>query len=171
MSIIEQCARFHIMCAHRLCDQTSEIFDVKINEDTLKQCFQSLRQYYEATRAAASTSGSAPAVLKPSANEAEFRAYVILVNLTESSILSEIQRWPKSIRHDKQVRFALKVYFAFNSKNYIHFFRLVSSPECDYLQACILHRYFFNFVTLRLSIGFSLIIFFQVLLSNAVFGF
>lgn len=133
VTIIEQSARFHIMCAHRLCDQDPEIFDVKINEETLKNCFQSLRQYYELTSTAASN-------LRPSNHEAEFRAYVILLNLTESNILSEVQRWPKAIRHTPQVRFALSVYFAFNSGNYIQFFRLVKSTDCDYLQACILHR-------------------------------
>lgn len=148
VGIIEQCARFHIMCAHRLCDQSADVFDFKINEETLKNCFQSLRQYYELSSRAASN-------LRPSPNEAEFRAYVILLNLAESNILSEIQRWPKSIRHAAQVRFALNVYFAFNSRNYALFFRLVNSPQCDYLQACILHRYsfflFFLFVCLLTS--------------------
>lgn len=45
--IIEQCARFHLMCAHRLCEQSSNDFDFKINEENVKNCFQSLRQYYE----------------------------------------------------------------------------------------------------------------------------
>lgn len=138
VTIIEQCARFHIMCAHRLCDQACETFDFKINEEQVKNCFQSLRQYYELTSSSASN-------LKPSAHEAEFRAYVILLNLSESNILSEIQRWPKTVRHSPQVRFALSVYYAYNSHNYIQFFRLVKSQDCDYLQACILHRYNFRF--------------------------
>ena len=142
VTIIEQCARFHIMCAYRLCDQASEVFDFKINEENLKNCFQSLRQYYEITsrNSSSMTTATTTTSLKPSPNEAEFRAYVILLNLSESNILSEVQRWPKAIRHTRQVRFALSVYFAFSSKNFIRFFRLVKSPECDYLQACILHR-------------------------------
>ena len=83
------------------------MFDFKINEENLKNCFQSLRQYYEAT--AGSASGSP--------NEAEFRAYIILLNLNESNILSAIQRWPKHMRHAPAVRFALAVYFAYNSRN------------------------------------------------------
>ncbi|RNA21027.1 germinal-center associated nuclear -like isoform X1 [Brachionus plicatilis] len=135
--IIEQCARFHIMCSHRLCDQASDIFDFKINEENLKNCFQSLRQYYQ-------TSHELGSNLPASPFEAEFRSYIILLNLTESNILGEIQRWPKEIRHSRSVHFALNCYFAFNSKNYVKFFRLIASDECEYLQSCILHRHFFS---------------------------
>jgi hypothetical protein len=145
--IIEQCARFHIMCAHRLCEQSSNVFDFKINEENLKNCFQSLRQYYEINNTTLneqqqqqSTSSSSI----PSPNEAEFRSYIILLNLNESNILCEIQRWPDYIRNSKHVKFSLKVYFAYNSKNYVRFFRLIKSNECEYLQACILHRYFYK---------------------------
>jgi hypothetical protein len=145
--IIEQCARFHIMCAYRLCEMNSQVFDFKINEENLKNCFQSLRQYYETTCTTSSEGSVGEFVgavrLKPSPNEAEFRAYIILLNLNESNILIEIQRWPRHIRHSRPVRFALSVYFAFNAKNYIKFFRLVESNQCDYLQACIAHRYFY----------------------------
>lgn len=135
-----------------MCDQTSEVFDFKINEENLKNCFQSLRQYYELTSALALNGLS---YLKPSPNESEFRAYLILLNLNESNILSEIQRWPKSIRHSTHVRFALKVYFAYNSKNFIQFFRLIKSSECEYLQACILHRYFYRMRYLAFKAIFS----------------
>jgi len=43
VGIIEQCARFHVMCAYRLCLQSPEVFDFKINEENLKNCFQSLQ--------------------------------------------------------------------------------------------------------------------------------
>jgi hypothetical protein len=132
--IIEQCARFHIMCAHRLCEESSQVFDFKINEENLKNCFQSLRQYYEYN----------PTLVKASPCEAEFRSYGILLNLNESNILCEIQRWPQHIRHSEHVRFALSIYFAYNSRNYVKFFRLIRSEKCLYLHACILHRYFYK---------------------------
>ena len=132
--IIEQCARFHIMCAHRLCEQGPQVFDFKINEDNLKNCFQSMRQYYEFNQM----------LVKPSPYEAEFRSYGILLNLNESNILREIQRWPEHIRHSEHVRFALSIYFAYNSRNYVKFFRLIQSDKCQYLHACILHRYFYR---------------------------
>ncbi|CAF0860307.1 unnamed protein product [Brachionus calyciflorus] len=135
--IIEQCARFHIMCAHRLCDQQPDVFDLKINEENLKNCFQSLRQYYEKSHESTSN-------LPESPNESEFRSFIILLNLTESNILGEIQRWPKQIRHSKYVQFALNCYFAYNSKNYVKFFRLIGSDDCEYLQACVLHRHFYK---------------------------
>jgi hypothetical protein len=122
------------MCGYRLCEESADVFDFKINEENLKNCFQSLRQYYETTT---DTNRASP-------NEAEFRSYIILLNLNESNILSEIQRWPKHIRHSPEIRFALSVYFAYNARNYVTFFRLVKSNQCQYLQACILHRYFYK---------------------------
>ena len=139
--LIEQCVRFHIFCAHRLCELSTNSFDTKINEENLKNCFQDLRHYYDTT---SSKSGAESAALRPSPNEPEFRSYIILLHLNESNILSEIQRWPEHIRHSRHVKFALKVYFAYYSRNHIRFFRLVKSNECEYLQACILHRYFYK---------------------------
>lgn len=127
VELIEQCARFHIICAYRLCIYPSDVFDFRINEETLKNCFQSLTQYYNSTG---------------SPNEPEFRSYTILLNLNKTSILNEIQRWKAEIRDSAQVRFALSVYFAYTSNNYVKFFNLIRSSSCEYLQACILHRYF-----------------------------
>ena len=137
--IIEQHARFHILCAHRLCEQSAQVFDFKINEENLKNCFQSLRQYYEKTSHSKNENR-----LRPSPNESEFRSYIILLNLRESNIGMELKRWPSHLRHSKHVSFALKIYNAYNSKNYVKFFRLVRSNQCEYLQACLLHRYFYN---------------------------
>ena len=102
-----------------------------------------MRQYYETT-SANSDQQQQQQCLQPSPNEAEFRSYIILLNLNESNILGEIQRWPPSIRHSAHVRFALTIYFAYNCRNYARFFRLIRSPECSYLHACILHRYFYR---------------------------
>lgn len=136
VNIIEQCARFHIFCSYRLSDQGPKVFSFKINEDNLKNCFQSLRQYYESSMKSSDCSG-----LTPSPNETEFRSYIILLNLTQSDILSEILHWSSSIRNSPPVKFALAIYNAFNSKNYVRFFRLLKTSECTYLQACIIHRY------------------------------
>ncbi len=96
--------------------------------------YKGLRQYYEYN----------PTLIRPSPYEAEFRSYGILLNLGESNILREIQRWPQHIRHSEHVRFALSIYFAYNSRNYVKFFRLIRSNKCLYLHACILHRYFYK---------------------------
>lgn len=135
------------MCSYRLSNESPEVFDFKINEENLKNCFQSLRQYYEATSGSlTSATSSTQSNLPPSPNEAEFRAYIILLNLGESNILSEIKRWPKHVRYSPQVRFALSMYSAYNSRNFVNFFRLIQSDTagCDYLQACALHRHFFK---------------------------
>ena len=137
--IIEQCARFHIMCAYRLCAQSSNVFDFKINEENLNNCLQSLRQYYETNLTTSS--------IRPSPNQSEFCSYIILFNLNQTDILSQIQRWSAHIRNSLHVKFALNVYFAFNSRNYVRFFRLIKSNACEYLQACILHRFFYTMRT------------------------
>lgn len=147
--IIEQCARFQILCAYRLSDQGPKVFDFKINEDNLKNCFQSLRQYYEETMSGDSSR------LVPSPNETEFRSYIILLNLNQSDILSEILHWAPEIRISSHVKFALAVYNAYNSRNYVKFFRLFKSKDCTYLQACILHRYICFMRCLAFKIIFS----------------
>lgn len=140
--LIEQCARFHIMCAYRLSSHPPDVFDFHINEETLKNCFQSLKQFYDSR--INNNNENDQYNNSNNNNEAEFRAYMILLNLKETNILNEIQRWQPHVRHSAPVRFALNVYFAYTSNNYAKFFDLVRSKSspCSYLQACILHRYF-----------------------------
>lgn len=41
--LVEQCARFHIHCAARLCAEEPQVFDQKINTENLTKCLQSLK--------------------------------------------------------------------------------------------------------------------------------
>ena len=52
----------------------------------------------------------------------------------------EVQELRDEVRESPEVRFALSVYSALNSNNYIKFFKLVK--RAPYLMACIIHRYF-----------------------------
>lgn len=52
------------------------------------------------------------------------------------------QRLRPQIRRSPEVQHALKIYFAFNSRNYLKFFRLVEDNRLKYLSACICHGYF-----------------------------
>lgn len=73
-------------------------------------------------------------------NEAEFRAYVVLLNLHDSNFLWEVKQLPDDILHSPEIQFAIKVFLAIESNNYVKFFSLVRSTT--YMNACILLRYF-----------------------------
>lgn len=130
VSLIEQCARFHIHCSARLVAEEPQVFDQKINTENLTKCLQSLKYMYHDLQ------------LKRERcpNEAEFRAYVVLLNLHDSNFLWEVKQLPKDILHSAEIRFAISVYLAMESNNYVRFFQLVR--QTTYMNACILLRYF-----------------------------
>lgn len=78
MELLEKCARFHIFCSERLCEEDYNCFDDKINNENLTKCLQTLKEFYYdlETRHHAFCE-----------NEAEFRAYMVLMNLNEGDIL------------------------------------------------------------------------------------
>jgi len=76
--LTEKCTRFHIYCSERLCEEDPIIFDMKINNENLTKCLQSLKELYQDL---ASQDGIA------CTNEAEFRAYMVLMNLNEGDTL------------------------------------------------------------------------------------
>lgn len=73
-------------------------------------------------------------------NEPEFRAYVVLLNLHDSNFLWEVKQLREDIQQSPEIQFAIKVYLAIESNNYVKFFSLVRSTT--YMNACILLRYF-----------------------------
>lgn len=136
VELIEQCARFHIVCSERLCAEDASVFDKKINSENLTKCLQTLKYMYHDLRVKGIICE----------NEPEFRTYVVLLNLNNGNFLYDLQQLPKSVQKSSEVQFAIKVYFTLESNNYYKFFKLVR--ETTYLNACILLRYF-NQVRLR----------------------
>ncbi|KAG5327353.1 XMAS2 protein, partial [Pseudoatta argentina] len=136
VELIEQCARFHVVCSERLCAEDASVFDKKINSENLTKCLQTLKYMYHDLRVKGITCG----------NEPEFRAYIVLLNLNNGNFLYDLQQLPVSVQNSPQVQFAIKVYFSLDSNNYYKFFKLVR--ETTYLNACILLRYF-NQIRLR----------------------
>ncbi|KAL4226945.1 Germinal-center associated nuclear protein [Mactra antiquata] len=131
VELIEKCARFHIYCSERLCEEDMHSFDAKINNENLTKCLQTLKEFY--------------ADLEKKhriycENEAEFRAYTVLMNLNEGDTLREVQQLRPAVRTSQCVKFALQTYFALNGNNYIKFFRLMK--QASFNNACIMHRYF-----------------------------
>ncbi|XP_029462588.1 germinal-center associated nuclear protein isoform X2 [Rhinatrema bivittatum] len=130
VSMIEKCTRFHIHCAHHLCEEPISSFEAKINNENMTKCLQSLKEMYQDL--------ANKDIYCPS--EAEFRGYSVLLNLNNGDILREVQQFHSTIRNSPEVRFAVQAFAALNSNNFVHFFRLVKAAS--YLSACILHCYF-----------------------------
>uniref|UniRef100_A0A6I8NHV6 Germinal-center associated nuclear protein n=1 Tax=Ornithorhynchus anatinus TaxID=9258 RepID=A0A6I8NHV6_ORNAN len=130
VSLIEKCARFHIHCAHCMCEEPMSSFDAKINNENMTKCLQSLKEMYQdlANRGVFCKS------------EAEFRGYSVLLNLNKGDILREVQRFQPSVRNSPEVKFAVQAFAALNSNNFVRFFKLVRTAS--YLNACLLHCYF-----------------------------
>lgn len=136
VELVEQCARFHIHCSARLVAEDPSVFDQKINTENLTKCLQTLKYMYHDLE------------LKGvrCKHEAEFRAYIILLNLNDGNFMWEVQQLRSDVQKSMEVQFALQVYSALDKNNYVRFFKLVHSTT--YLNACILLRYF---VQVRLS--------------------
>lgn len=129
-SLVEKCSRFHIFCAERLCEEDPNDFAPRLNDENLTKGLTSLKQmYYDL---------SLDLVICPC--ESEFRAYDILLNINQGDTLRSVQNLSENIRSSPEVRFALKVFSALNNNNYCKFFKLVR--EANYLQACLIFRYF-----------------------------
>ncbi|KFW12699.1 Germinal-center associated nuclear protein, partial [Eurypyga helias] len=130
VSLIEKCTRFHIHCAHHLCEEPMSSFDAKINNENMTKCLQSLKEMYQdlANKGVYCKS------------EAEFRGYNVLLNLNKGDILREVQQFHPEVRNSPEVRFAVQAFAALNSNNFVRFFKLVQAAS--YLNACLLHCYF-----------------------------
>ncbi|KAF8793393.1 Germinal-center associated nuclear protein like [Argiope bruennichi] len=129
VDILEKCARFHILCAELLSEEDSATFDPKINNENLTKCLQTLKHMYHDLQ----TKG----IQCP--NEAEFRAYDILLSLTEGETLRLVKDIRKEVFNSPPVKTAFEAALAFKSNNYIKFFKLMEKGT--YLDCCILHRY------------------------------
>ncbi|KAM4697864.1 germinal-center associated nuclear protein [Rhinophrynus dorsalis] len=130
VSLMEKCMRFHIHCAHQLCEEPMSSFDAKINNENLTKCLQSLKEMYQDLQNRGVFCSSEP----------EFRGYSVLLNLNKGDILREVQQFHPSVRNSAEVKFAVQVFAALNSTNFVRFFKLVQSAS--YLNGCILHCYF-----------------------------
>ncbi|XP_060225310.1 germinal-center associated nuclear protein isoform X2 [Meriones unguiculatus] len=130
VSLIEKCTRFHIHCAHFMCEEPMSSFDAKINNENMTKCLQSLKEMYQDLRNKGVFCAS----------EAEFQGYNVLLNLNKGDILREVQQFHPDVRNAPEVNFAVQAFAALNSNNFVRFFKLVQSAS--YLNACLLHCYF-----------------------------
>uniref|UniRef100_A0A8C7Y7E0 Germinal-center associated nuclear protein n=1 Tax=Oryzias sinensis TaxID=183150 RepID=A0A8C7Y7E0_9TELE len=130
VSLIEKCTRFHVHCAHHLCEEHMSSFDPKINTENMTKCLQSLKEMYEDL--------ATHQTFCPS--EAEFRQYSVLLKLNDGDILRSVQQFRDEVRNSPELKFAVQAFAAVNSNNFVRFFKLVKGAS--YLAGCLLHRYF-----------------------------
>ncbi|QQP39348.1 Minichromosome maintenance complex component 3 associated protein, partial [Caligus rogercresseyi] len=98
VDLVEKCARFHIVCSERLVQAESKDFSLKLNDENLTKCLQTLQHlYYDLDLEGVSCP-----------NESEFRCYEILMNANSG----------KSYANSGPVRFGLKIVYALHSNNY-----------------------------------------------------
>ncbi|XP_022208828.2 protein xmas-2 [Drosophila obscura] len=132
VKLVEQCARFHIHCAGRLVAEDPSVFDSKINADNLTKCLQTLKYMYHDLRL--------KGVQCP--REAEFRGYIVLLNLADANFLWDVGQLPAELQTCPEIRQAIQFYLSLQDTNFVRFFQLLKHPETSYLSACILVRYF-----------------------------
>lgn len=131
VTIIERCVRFHIYAAVHLCEESPDVFDRKLNTENLTKSLQTLKELYK----------DLAEMKKFFPSEAEFRAYEMLLNLNDGEkIVHQYSQYRDEVQKSSDVIFALKVFLALKSNNFVKFFKLIRSGT--YLQGCILHRYF-----------------------------
>ncbi|CAH0563729.1 unnamed protein product [Brassicogethes aeneus] len=130
VELVEQCARFHIHCSARLVGEEPSVFDQKINTENLTKCLQTLKYMYHDLQLKGVNCS----------DEAEFRAYIILLNLNDGNFMWEVQQLKADIQKSPEIKFALEVHSALDKNNFVKFFKLLYSTT--YLNACVLMRYF-----------------------------
>ncbi|KAH8419680.1 hypothetical protein KR009_000867, partial [Drosophila setifemur] len=132
VKLVEQCARFHIHCAARLVGADPSVFDSKINAENLTKCLQTLKYMYHDLRL--------KGVQCP--REAEFRGYIVLLNLADANFLWDIGQLPAELQSCPEIRQAIQFYLALQDTNFVRFFKLLREEQTSYLSACILVTYF-----------------------------
>lgn len=131
IEILEKTARFHILCSYRLCEEPANVFDFKMNEENLVNAVQLLREMYgELERTGAGHQAT---------NRSEFLCYHILQNLDKDGLVREISQIDQRTLQSDHLRFAVRTFVAYQTRNYFAFMRLLL--DASLLQACILNRY------------------------------
>ncbi|VDN06248.1 unnamed protein product [Thelazia callipaeda] len=127
VNLIEQCVRLHIFASHRLCELNFNDFDQKMNTENLSKSLQSLRYLYDDL--------AKKGIFY--ASEAEFRAYEIMLNLSDSNVFRQALTYRREILESSPVRLAIRLFTCLQNHNYVRFFQLLKT-DATYLQIDVL---------------------------------
>lgn len=142
-------ARLHIIALHKLADEPVTRFSAQQEMEQLQKVLTTLQQLYDDARDVG--------IFYP--NEAEFRAYQLIIHLRDQDQERQAQRWAPKVFDSKQVQQALKFFMLAqrNNAEQVHLrvgnpescmnfagtiFRLLKSKLTSYLQACLLEFHF-----------------------------
>ena len=124
IELVEKCVRYHIFASFNLARLHLSGFDQTMNTENLQKSLQSLRHMYSDIERMAGGQ---------CANEAEFRSYDIILNLSDPNVHSQAITYRDEVRSSAEVRLALSLATAFQSNNYVRFFRELKTNG-SYLQ-------------------------------------
>ena len=150
----ERIARFHILSLHQLSNPENlggGNFDAHQEREQLNNTLLSLMYYYDDHRSR-----------QPFENEAEFRAYCIVLEMqaTHPDLEDRMQAWPKELLKATQVRVAFDLHAAASNTlldqgplkpatpflvaqaNYEGFWKRMKSLQVPYLLACLAESHF-----------------------------
>ncbi|TIB74816.1 hypothetical protein E3Q24_00308 [Wallemia mellicola] len=144
----ERIARYHILCLHELCDESGWSDQQELEQ--LSKVLLSLTEFYDDYRATNN---------KILPNEAEFRAYHLLIHLRDASTAAAAERLPLDLYLSQPIQLALKFHALARRSNEAHlrgrphntesspnaysrFFKMVRSPKTPFLMACLLETNF-----------------------------
>ncbi|KAI1726178.1 SAC3/GANP family domain-containing protein [Ditylenchus destructor] len=131
VDLVEKCTRLHVFAAYKLAKLEFSDFNQKMNTENLSKSLQTLRHMYDDLASEGQFCG----------NEAEFRSYDVILNLSDSNVHSQVLSYRDEVRESELFRVAMELATAYQNTNYVQFFRLLKH-RATYLQACISHRYF-----------------------------
>lgn len=143
----ERIARWHILCLRELQEETGSNTDMHIDSAELGRCFVSLRQHYNDRREELQTD-------LPCANEPEFRAYMLIFDLTQNSTSIPTAELPAVIMDHPLVQLAWQIRQAaqrnfdsqkegqksnseYGSNMITRFVRLLKQQKVPYLLSCL----------------------------------
>eukprot|EP00743_Colponemidia_sp_Colp-15_P009019 GILK01009844.1.p1 GENE.GILK01009844.1~~GILK01009844.1.p1 ORF type:complete len:379 (-),score=48.02 GILK01009844.1:358-1458(-) len=128
----ERIARFHIVSCHVLCEESSLRYDDVQNTEQLSNCLITLSQLYDLHRQQG----------RGCPNEAEFRAYDLLLNFHDPQYIGQLlRRMPPAVLKSDQMNLVLRAYSAFTLRNFRRFFLIFESASVSsVLSACLLNR-------------------------------
>jgi hypothetical protein len=140
----EKIARFLILCLNETLDYDAfsgqqSLFKLYVQQ--LNATMTSLREFYEYVEERLTTENSDNLYISP--NQAEFYAYSILLSIKETfDLVSMLNKMPDQIRDNEKIKLTLKIVRAIMGKEWLSFFRILISKECDYLLSCVMSLYF-----------------------------
>ncbi|XP_043577444.1 SAC3 domain-containing protein 1-like [Chiloscyllium plagiosum] len=128
VTILEKSLRFFLCASYWLCEEPIQVFDPKMNDIHVQECFSLLLANYSA------------GIYE---NEAEFQALAILYNLGSVKALQHALLLPHHIRDSPDMKLAFGMNRAFAEGNYVRCLRRAGS--LSFLQSCAIYRHIQQF--------------------------